>query len=114
MRRQQEFWQAHVEAAKREDVSTSAYAKRYAVPLKSLYRWQRKLAATATVLTSAAAPSRFVALHVAEAVKPPVTVEAAPVSGCSLQLGPVMRLEMAVLPPPQWLAAVLRAAQGVS
>jgi hypothetical protein len=114
MKQEQGFWQAHVEAAKREGISTNAYAKRHAVPLKSLYRWQRKLAATAAVLTSSAAPGRFVALCLAEAAKPLATAEAAPASGCSLQLGPGMRLEMPALPPPQWLAAVLRAAQGAS
>ncbi len=114
MRQEQGFWQAHVEAAKQEGISTSAYAKRHAVPLKSLYRWQRKLAATAAVITSAAAPGRFVALCLAEAVKPLAIAETTPASGCVLQLGPGMRLEMPALPSPQWLAAVLRAAQGTS
>jgi hypothetical protein len=108
------FWQAHVEAAKREGTSTSAYAKRHAVPLKSLYRWQRKLAATSAAIPSAAAPTRFVALRVAEAVKPLATAKATPTSSCVLELAPGMRLEMATLPPPQWLAAIVCAAQGAS
>lgn len=114
MRQQQGFWQAHIEAAKREGMSTSAYAKRHGLVVKSLYRWQRKLSTTSAVVTNSATPGRFVALCVADAVKPLAAAEATPASGCTLQLGSGLRLEMTALPPPQWLAAMIRTTQGAS
>lgn len=100
---------AHVAAIKREGVSTSAYAKRHALAVKSLYRWQRKLDDAAAVVTAKVNDGRaFVALRVAE----PVVVERRE-AGCTLMLGSGMRLEMTTLPTPEWLAALARATQGV-
>ena len=114
MQREPGFWQAHIEAAKREGMSTSAYAKQHGLVVKSLYRWQRKLTITSAVVTNSAPPGKFVALCVADAVKPLAIVEATLAAGCTLQLGSGMRLEMATLPPPQWLAAIVRTTQGAS
>ena len=114
MRHEPEFWQAHIEAAKRERMSTSAYAKRHGLVVKSLYRWQRKLATTSAVVTNSTTPGKFVALCVADAVKPSATAETAPASSCTLQFGSGLRLDMAALPSPQWLAAIVRTTQGAS
>lgn len=45
-------------------------------------------------------------------IAPAPMAEATP-AGCTLMLGAGMRLEMATLPTPEWLAALGRAAQGV-
>lgn len=101
MRHEPGYWQAHIEAAKREGMSTSAYAKQHGLVVKSLYRWQRKLATTNAVVTNSTTPGRFVALCVADAVKPLAAAKATLASGCTL-------------PPPQWLAAIVRTTQGAS
>lgn len=107
MKKTREFWQGHVDAVKREGTSTSAYAKRHGVSLKSLYRWQRTLKGVPALPTMANLPAAFVSLRVAG----PAVV--APSSGCSLMLGTGLRLEMSSLPAPEWLAALMHAAQGV-
>jgi hypothetical protein len=117
MRQEPGYWQAHIEAAKREGMSTIAYAKQHGLGVKSLYRWQRKLATTSAAVTDRTPPGKFVALCVAKTVKSSAFAEATVAtvaSGCTLQLGPGLRLEMATLPPPQWLAAMIRTTQGAS
>ena len=102
------FWIEHVAAIKREAISTSAYAKRYKIALKSLYYWQRKLNAAAATQVRTSQPNAFVALRVCEQVLGPVPVS------CTLVLESGMRLEMSALPAPAWLAALGRATQGAS
>lgn len=101
------FWTAHVEAIKREATSTIGYAKRHGLAVKSLYRWQRKLKATAAASADAHQPAAFVALRIAEPLETPRT------DSCTLVLDAGLRLEMSALPAPEWLAALARAAQGV-
>lgn len=109
MNKKAEFWKAHVVAIKREGVSTSAYAKRHALAVKSLYYWQRKLNGATSATAVANHGSAFMALRV---IAPAPMAEATP-AGCTLMLGAGMRLEMATLPTPEWLMALGRAAQGV-
>lgn len=106
MKKELAMWMAHIEAIKREGVSTGSYAKQHNIPVKRLYYWQRK-ARLATGATSAAAvqSNAFVAVRVAE---PAATVA----TGCVLVLASGMRLEMPALPAPAWLAAFARSAQG--
>lgn len=106
MKKTREFWQGHVDAVKREGMSTSAYAKQHGVSLKSLYRWQRMLKAVPALPTKVNAPVNFVSVRVAD------PAGAVPSSGCSLILGAGLRLEMTSLPAPDWLAMLLRATQG--
>ncbi len=101
----EEFWKEHVAAAKLEGISGSAYAKRHGISVTALYYWQRKLNGT-TGVSEATPTSKFVALHVADAVGAPRS------AGCTLIVGSGMRLEMSALPEPEWLAALGRAAQG--
>ncbi len=108
MNKKAEFWKAHVAAIKREGVSTSAYAKRHALAAKSLYRWQHKLKDATSATSAANRGSAFVALRMDA---PAAVVGQAP-AGCTLLLGSGLRLEMATLPTPEWLAALARAAQG--
>ncbi|HWZ48469.1 MAG TPA: hypothetical protein VNX00_09670 [Herbaspirillum sp.] len=105
MRKGSAFWSAHMAAIKREGISTSAYAKRHGIALKSLYYWQRK-ARQAAAPAKARQSKTFVALRVAETVAVPAPI------GCVLILACGMRLEMAALPAPAWLDALHRAAQG--
>jgi hypothetical protein len=107
MKRQKaEFWMAHVAAIQREGISTSAYAKRQELSTKSLYGWQRKFKAKSSTTAAARLRPSFVAVQVAD------SVSSQPHTGCVLQLGCGMRLEMTTLPSPQWLAALGRATQG--
>ena len=102
-----EFWAQHVAAAKLEATSASSYAKRHGIAASALYYWQRKLRSSTGVRAVAGQAGRFVALRVAEAVIAPRPC------GCSLVLGSGVRLEMSGLPAPEWLAALVRAGQGV-
>ena len=106
-----EFWAKHVAAAKLEAISASEYARRHGLSVSALYYWQRKLC-TATAdtrkevskLARSARASKFVALR--------VTDKAAVLScPCTLVLPSDLRLEMTALPSPEWLAALVRAAQ---
>ena len=100
------FWMAHVAAIKQEGISTAAYAKRHGLAVKSLYRLQRKCRATAAAPAEALPPGAFVALRVAASLSTPHA------GSCTLVLEPGMRLEMAALPAPAWLAALASALQG--
>lgn len=102
-----EFWTSHVAAIKQEAISASAYAKRHGISLAALYYWQRKLKATAGKPDQASQAGKFVALRVADAVIVPRSTP------CTLILASGMRLEMPALPAPEWLAALVRAGQGV-
>jgi len=94
----EEFWAAHVAAAKLEAISVSEYARRHGLSVTALYYWQRKLKSKAE-LSEAGQESKFVALRVA-AQRP---------NPCTLVLPSGMHLEMSVLPAPEWLAALGRA-----
>jgi transposase-like protein len=100
-----EYWVAHVAAAKLEEISGSAYAKRHGISVAALYYWQRKLKATPEI-GDPGQMNKFVALRVADAV----VARRSP--SCTLVMPSGMRLEMLALPAPDWLAALGRAAQG--
>lgn len=97
------YWQKHVAAISKEGISTSAYAKRHGIAVKRLYYWQRK---EALAPAGAIQPGTFVALRVEPSVRAPV------LASCTVVLTSGLRLEMAALPPPEWLAALSRATQG--
>jgi transposase-like protein len=110
MKRSEEFWKLHVEALSRADISASTYAKEHGLVAKTLYRWRSLLAAKAaptqqTNSTHPTSPPDFVVVNVADRV-----TEAA--THCIVTLPCGLRVEMASLPQPQWLAALSRATQG--
>lgn len=105
MKMNMDFWTEHVTAAKREGGSTRAYAKRHGLSVAALYYWQRKLKSATPA--EPVKVSKFVALRVADTG---VTQRS---SACTLVMPSGMRLEMAALPSPQWLAALADAAKGV-
>jgi hypothetical protein len=102
------FWAEHVAAANRTDMSAAAYARRHGIAVKSLYYWKRKLRAEVVpIATAKPVGDKFVAVRMVEPVVVP------PSSGCTLIMTSGLRLEIPVLPAPEWLAAVGRATQGV-
>ncbi len=115
MKKAKHDWSSHVAAIKTQGISTSAYARRHRLALSTLYYWQRKLRSASAghakikPVATTRQPGKFVALRVrdlGDAVQRPTT-------GCTLVLTGAMRLEMAALPDPQWLAALWRCTQGV-
>jgi transposase-like protein len=97
----------HVRAIQRKGVSASAYAQRHGLAVKSLYYWLHKLKAAAPAVPSTESQSSpFVVVSVSEPERSP------PSTCCTLVLESGVRLEMATLPAPEWLAALGRAAQG--
>jgi hypothetical protein len=103
------FWAVHVAALKLEATSASQYAKQHGLAVKSLYYWRRKLAVTKLTHQAETKPipsvlgNKFVALQVATPRQTHYTL--------SLPSG--LRLEMSVLPGPEWLAAFDRAVQSM-
>ena len=104
MKKDRTFWAPHVAAIKEEGIATSAYAKRHELALTSLYYWQRKIRLAAAP-TKRISPKAFVALRVSEPLADSASM------ACVLLLACGMRLELAVLPSPAWLAALSRSAQ---
>jgi len=102
-----QFWIDHVTAIKREGVSAKGYARQHGISLSAVYYWQRKLRAAPAELATASPGGKFMALRVADATNTPRS------TGCTLILASGVRLEMAVLPTPEWLAALGHATQGV-
>ncbi len=109
MIQQAEFWAAHVKAAGLVATPASEYAKQHGLAVKSLYYWRRKLAATKPALHTKIKPiptlpgNKFVALQVAAPRQ----------THCTLSLPSGLRLEMAALPPPEWMTALLHSAAGL-
>jgi hypothetical protein len=102
------FWMGHLAAMTEEAIPATAYARQHGLSVKSLYGWQRKVAAGADRSMEPVCCASFVALRVDD---PGAALADA---GCTLVLGSGLRLEMSALPPPQWLAALGRATHGVA
>jgi hypothetical protein len=101
-----QFWIDHVSAIKREGISASAYAKQHGLSLPAVYYWQRKLRAESEVRDTASLGGKFIELRVAEQALSPRS------SNCTLILASGIRLEMVLLPSPEWLAALGQATRG--
>lgn len=97
----EEFWAAHVAAAKLEAIPASEYARRHGLSVTALYYWQRKLKSS-TGAGGAGRGGKFVALRVA-AQRPNL---------CTLVMPSGLLLEMSAFPSPEWLAALGRALPG--
>jgi transposase len=101
-----DFWAGHLAAIDAEGVTTRVYAEREGLAATSLYQWRRRLKAGGRPSRAAAVSGGFL----------PVTIQtvqaAAAESACCLRIGEDLRLELAQLPSPDWLAA-LAAAVGV-
>lgn len=89
-------WAKHLAAIAAEGISTRAYARREGLAVGSLYFWRRRLKAAATG-GSAVASHRFVAVQLAQVERR---------VPCVLTLAAGVRLELAELPAPSWVAAL--------
>ncbi len=107
MEMETQFWIDHVVAIDREGISARAYAKRQGISISAVYYWQRKMKAAGTEQVTARPSNKFLAVRVAGPTMAPRS------SGCTLILASGVRLEMAALPTPEWLAAVGHATQGL-
>jgi hypothetical protein len=102
-----EFWAAHVKAAGLVAVPASEYAKQHELAVKSLYYWRRKLEGAKPVHQTgiksipSVSGNKFVALQVATPRQ----------THCTLSLPSGLRLEMSVLPSPEWLAILIQSVQ---
>lgn len=95
------FWRHHLETIEAEGVTTKAYAEREGLSVASLYMWRSELRREPQVpAANASRVSRFVAIEVEQQARP----EARP----ALHLGRSVTLEMASLPEPAWLAALVQ------
>lgn len=95
-----DFWARHLAAIEAEGVSTKEYAEREGLPVTALYQWRRRFKAGGRPSRARAVSGGFV----------PVTVRAADeASACSVRIGEGVRLELAQLPSPEWLAALAAA-----
>lgn len=102
-----QFWIDHVAAIKREGISARAYAQEHGISISAVYYWQRKMRAAPDERGTARPSNKFLAVRIAS---PTITPQSL---GCTLILASVLRLEMATLPAPEWLAALGHAAQGM-
>lgn len=94
-----DFWREHVMAIERDGWVSSEYARAHDLSVTSLYYWRAKFR---SMTAAADTRSKFVTLNVM-----PAQV-AAP--SCVLTIGAV-RMELGVLPTPEWLAALATATQ---
>ena len=101
-----QFWQRHARAAERGTASTIAYAKRHGLAVSTLYYWRAKLKAATPKVEVTGPAAKFVALRVVDGAHMPRENQ------CILILPAGIRLEMAALPAPEWLAALGHSAQG--
>ena len=107
MKKKTEYWAAHVAALKLEVIDASEYARRHGLAVKSLYYWRRKLKGEKPVhqpginAIQSVQGNKFVALQVAAPRQ----------THCTLSLPSGLRLEMSVLPSPEWLAMLIQSVQ---
>ena len=100
-----EFWRKHVEASGPKGARVAEYAQAHGLKLSTL-RWWRSQLLRDEVAAVARPDSRFVAVRVTPSVAPTAAPEAV-----TVRIGGQVRLELACLPSPQWLAMLAQAAQ---
>lgn len=91
----QQQWIAHLEQAQQLGLSLQEYARRIGIKASSLYAARKQLSKARS--QTATAPVSFAEVR---------TTGAGPAETCVLHLAPGIRLQLSVLPSPQWLAAV--------
>ena len=107
--RGRDFWEQHVNALRLSGQTSKDYARDQELSMHALGYWRRKLHPRLPKKSArdVAAPtvSKFVALKVAE----PIATQP---MGVTVSLAGEVRLQMAELPPPAWLAEVIQAMRG--
>lgn len=105
MSKRMQYWSDHLAAIAGEGVPTAAYARREGLSACALYYWRKRLkhVALGTAIATSKAPragGQFVPVQVSDIFQP---------ERCSLSVAPGVRLELAQLPTPEWLATLARA-----
>ncbi len=95
-----EFWKPHVAASGSGGAEVISYAREHGLNLSTLRWWRSKLRSDAKI--AHASSSRFVAVRVTEAVEHRA-------AGVTLRIGDHVRIELAAMPSPQWLAMLGKA-----
>ena len=103
------FWEQHVAALRSSGQTSKDYARDHELSMHALGYWRRKLhpALSKKSARAVVAPmaSKFVALKVSGPT-------AAQPMGVTMSVAGEVRLQMAELPPPAWLAEVIQAMRG--
>jgi len=92
----QQEWIAHLEQAQQQNLSLQEYARRTGIKASSLYaarKWRSKARPQTATASMSFAEVRMTGASLDSAA-------------CVLHLTPGIRLQLSVLPSPQWLAAV--------
>lgn len=114
---EKQYWVKHVAGLALEGGSVPAYARAHGISADCLYYWRRKLGKESLQLPSKVADhvnaNKFVALRVADAGNVAQRIASSGTVQCTLLIGNNIRLDIATLPAPEWLAALARTAQGV-
>ena len=106
--RGEEFWAQHIKALRSSGQTSVAYARDHDLSVQALGWWRRKL--------HPALPKRSVRAVDAPKVSKFVVLEVEPIAtqpmGVTVSLAGEVRVQMAELPPPAWLAEVIEAMRG--
>lgn len=115
---EKQYWVKHVERLALEGGSVPAYARAHGISADCLYYWRRKLNKKRSQLPSKAAGqlnpnNKFVSLRIAGAANVTQRIASPGTGNCTLLIGNNIRLDMAALPTPEWLASLALSTQGV-
>src|SRR5690554_6520843 len=92
------YWAAHLEAIRTEGIETATYARREGLEPQVLYRWRNRLKKEDT------GPQRTVSAPTTRQFIPVQLRDSEEAVRCTLVIAPGVRLELAQLPAPEWLA----------
>lgn len=114
---EKQYWVKHVGGLALEGGSVPAYARAHGISADCLYYWRRKLGKKSPQLASKVADhvnvNKFVALRVGDTTNVAQPIAQSGTGNCTLRIGNTIRLDMATLPPPEWLASLALSTQGV-
>lgn len=115
---EKQYWVKHVAELALKGGSVPAYARAHGISADCLYYWRRKLSTKNPPRSSKVADhvntaNKFVALRIAGATNVGQRIAPPDASNCTLLIGNAIRLDMATLPAPEWLASLALTTQGV-
>src|SRR5690625_372224 len=108
-----QYWQRHIHAQRESGLNIKAYARRESLSVNMLYQWRGLLGLTRRQARSQVTQSSSPGFAQATVAVVDHALNAS-TSPCRLTLGPGMHLEMAALPSPQWLLALVNACREAS
>lgn len=107
MSERQQYWSDHLDRIAAEGITTRAYAQREALSAAALYYWRRRLKTEASDSAGVSSGRSLVAVEVVDKASDGT-------GACTLTLAPGIRLALAELPSPDWLARVVAQTAGTS